>query len=346
MSDNAPIGVAIIGSGIFAREEHLPAVLATPQLSLKAIYSRTLKSASALSANLAQKVDWYSEETEGRGLDEMLTNSNIKAVIIALPITAQPYYIKAALTAGKHVLSEKPIAKDVATAQDLVGWYRQYVDATRVTWSIAENWRFLDSHKYAAEQVSLLGRVIGFRVKVNRNVQPGNKYFETAWRKTPQYQGGFLLDSCPHFVAALRLMIGPDDPIERVAAFTAQLQEHLPPVDTVNATLRTKAGISGTFAVSMGTTFKGNGFAIACERGTVTTVMNRVTVQKDGQESPLEFANEGSGVKQEVKAWAEGIEHGMQDPRLMPEEGLKDLEIVSFQIHSQSGRRSLIMPSR
>lgn len=81
------------------------------------------------------------------------------------------------MDAGKHVLAEKPIAKDVKTATELLQWYRSSVDTNKVTWSVAENWRFLDSHLYAAEEVRKLGRVLGFRVKVNSMVKPGNKYF-------------------------------------------------------------------------------------------------------------------------------------------------------------------------
>lgn len=62
-----------------------PAILSTPDLSLKAVYSRSLASAAALTENLAQKIDWYSDETAsaGRGFDDMLLQPNIKAVIIA-----------------------------------------------------------------------------------------------------------------------------------------------------------------------------------------------------------------------------------------------------------------------
>jgi hypothetical protein len=85
--DTMATGVALIGSGIFVKEEHLPAVQATPLLILKAIYSRSLASAKAVSANLSD-VDLYSDDSEGRGFDELLKREDIKGVIIALVYTA------------------------------------------------------------------------------------------------------------------------------------------------------------------------------------------------------------------------------------------------------------------
>lgn len=75
-------GIALVGSGIFAKEEHLPAILATPLLNLKAVYSRSLSSAKALSEHLSD-VDLYSEDSEGATYDDLLKRSDVKAVIIA-----------------------------------------------------------------------------------------------------------------------------------------------------------------------------------------------------------------------------------------------------------------------
>lgn len=260
-----------------------------------------------------------------------------------LPITVQPEFIRKALAAGKHVLSEKPIAKDVTTATQLLSEYRKTIDSSKTTWSIAENWRFLESHVYAAEEVRKLGRILGFRTRVHSMIKPGGKYFETAWRKTPEYQGGFLLDGGIHFVAATRLFLGPDNDFARVSAFTHQLQQHLPPADTVNAIVRTKSGVSGTFAVGFGTTFKGSGYTIACEDGVVTALRDKVVVEKDGQETEKTFTGqELGGVAQEMQAWGEGLAAGAQDPRLSLEEALKDLVAVRLSILSQCSAAQLL----
>lgn len=207
----------------------------------------------------------------------------------------------------------------------------------------------MESFRHGAQTVSQLGRVLQFRTTVDIMVQPGGKYYETAWRKTPDYQGGFLLDGGVHFVAGTRLLLGEKDKLTVASAQTAQLQPHLPPVDTMNAVLRTASGVSGTLSVSFGTTFDGPGeYKVACEKGTVLVSRGKVVVRRRGEaggetkEEVREFPEEGSGVKQEVAAWAESLVSGKRDEMQAPEEALKDLEVVEACLKSgEEGGRSI-----
>jgi predicted dehydrogenase len=107
-------------------------VRATPQLALKAVYSRSLKSAQAVNAN----VDLYSDDVGvGKTYHDLLLREDIQAVIIALPILSQPEFIEAALAAGKHVLSEKPIAGDLKRADSLIKYYKSDKVKNKATWA-------------------------------------------------------------------------------------------------------------------------------------------------------------------------------------------------------------------
>lgn len=98
-------------------------------------------------------------------------------MIIALPILSQPKYIEAALSAGKHVLSEKPIAADIKRAEKLLAYYKSDKVKGGATWGVAENFRFLESFEYGRQEVQKLGRVLNFRIKIFGNVKPGGRYF-------------------------------------------------------------------------------------------------------------------------------------------------------------------------
>jgi predicted dehydrogenase len=132
-----------------------------------------------------------------------------------------------------------------------------------------------------------------------------------------------------HHIAATRLLLGPANAPKRISAFSAQLQPHLPPVDTVDSIWQTISGISGTFSDSFGTTFKGSEYMVACKGGTVCVSRGVVIVVIDGKEEKRTFDNEGDGVKQEVAAWADGIQKKKVDERQSPGEALKDLQVVS-----------------
>ncbi|KAF2156683.1 NAD(P)-binding protein, partial [Myriangium duriaei CBS 260.36] len=331
------IGVAILGSGIFVREEHLPAVLATPTLSLKAIYSRTHTSAQNLvqSANL-KNVDLYSDDAQSSSagdISALYSRDDIQAVIIAVPIPAQPEFILAALKAGKHVLSEKPLAPTVSSGTDLLADYKS-LSGSRPLWAVAENFRYFSTYAYAATQIRDLGRVLNFRLRMSSLVSPGGKYYETAWRKTPQYQGGFLLDGGVHFVAGIRQMLGSEARMDRVTAFTNKLREHLPPVDTVDATVRCANGATGTISVSFGTTYTGREYTVACEGGVVEVGFDKVIIKTPDGKVTEKSLEDKEIVHREVKAWAEAIASGKSDPAQSPEEALADLEVIEALLKS------------
>ena len=234
------------------------------------------------------------------------------------------------------------MAGTVSEAEELIQWYHSNIDSSKATWGVAENFRFLNSIAYGNEITSGLGRLLSFRSEMQSLVQ-GGKYFETEWRKVPEYQGGFVLDGGVHSIAALRQIIGSER-IEYVSAFTRQNQAHLPPIDTVDACVRTKNGATGTISISFGTTLKGNGHTAGFEHGSLSLISDRGTKSAAGKSSTRSMRvvvtkgdnidvqnieDEGSGVKPEIRTWAESIMNGKQDPRQTPEQALADLEVVS-----------------
>ncbi|KAL2051996.1 hypothetical protein ABVK25_007688 [Lepraria finkii] len=334
-------GIAILGAGIFARDEHLPAVQACSLLSLKAIYSRSEESADKLAQDAANLVDTYFDSpcTSGRSLDDLLKRDDVDAVTIALPILLQPEVIKKALRAEKHVLSEKPIAKDVDTATEMVRWYED--TRQEQIWSVGENFRFLDSVAFGAEQIRRLGgNVVAFGLRVYGFIDENEKYYQTEWRQTPKYQGGFLLDGGIHFVSGLRyLLAAAGQFIIQVTAFTSLLQPHLAPLDTINAIVKVENENSGQFCLSFGAEFKTDfEIQVVTDRGAVTVLPTEVAVlTKDAGGERTERRGRvrpGSAVKVEVAAFAESIRTGKSDPRGTPEQALADLQVLQAMLES------------
>ncbi|KAI0472845.1 NAD(P)-binding protein [Xylariaceae sp. FL0804] len=338
----APLGIAIIGGGIFVKEQHIPAALACPGLALKAIWSRSLKTAEE-TVKLAHgpdgaKVDVYSADSgEGKGYEDILQRSDIGGVVLALPIVDQPAYIKKALAAGKHVLAEKPIAKDVATALDLIEYSKKTSAETGASLAIAENFRFIEGWSYAAAEIKKLGKITGFVVRLNSMMEKSNKYYNTAWRTKPEYQGGFLLDGGVHFTAALRTLLG-EEVVTKLNAQTSLVSSHLPPVDSINAVLKTKSGVPGSYIQSVGTQMEAFEYHVACENGWVKAEGSKVVTVRghgDGAATEDKEFERTSGVREEVQAWAEAIaSSGAPNPQQTPELALGDLELMEKMLTS------------
>ena len=155
---------------------------------------------------------------------------------------------------------------------------------------------------------------------------------ETEWRKDPTHQGGFLLDGGVHYMAGIRQLLAmqPGNNITRISAFTTQLQEHLPPVDTANVILKTTSSIIGSFQTSVGTTLREDEWTVACQNGWIKVGGSIITISRDGKVTQKAIPNERTGVPTEVRAWGEALVGGAVKKELQPEAALADLELVSL----------------
>ncbi len=78
----------------------------------------------ASESRLAHMRRLYPEVAGTRQYDDLLQDAELDAVVIATPVRFHFAMAKAALAAGKHVFIEKPLARTVAEAQELVSLAR------------------------------------------------------------------------------------------------------------------------------------------------------------------------------------------------------------------------------
>ncbi|KDQ56757.1 hypothetical protein JAAARDRAFT_70456 [Jaapia argillacea MUCL 33604] len=366
-------GIAILGAGIFAKEAHLPALASLPpsSYSLKAVYSRSQASAQSLadaaSTTLSLSpstigVYYDSPSTPSHSLSALLARPDIAAVIVVLPITTQPAIILKSLEAGKHVISEKPVAPTVAAAIDLINIYESKYEPKGLIWRVAENFECEPGYRKAGELVreGRIGKVIGFGANIVNYIDKDSKWYKTPWRTVPDYQGGFLLDGGVHFAAALRVALGPTYPLSKLSAFSALHKSWLAPHDTINAVIRcgtpsTSEATSApqgtydlTFAAPSSSAGKSNGYTITGTTGfisitnvksairiTLTTVKVDPVTGKDLGEEVQVFDEEQCGVKMELKEFLGAVkgEKGWDVGR--PREAVKDVAVIQASLESE-----------
>ncbi|HXF60994.1 MAG TPA: Gfo/Idh/MocA family oxidoreductase, partial [Caldilineaceae bacterium] len=195
---SAPVRLALIGAGVFARDAHVPSLLRHPdRFHIAAIYSRNLANAQALAQQIPYPVA-ASDDLAG-----LLAQPEIEAVAVLLPIPAMPTVIRQALAAGKHVLSEKPIAATLAEGQALLAYYEHQKRHPGQVWMVGENWRYEEAFQRAAAlaRSGALGEVLTCHWPIFTPINERSKYYHTTWRRDRSVPGGFVLDTGVHHVA-------------------------------------------------------------------------------------------------------------------------------------------------
>src|SRR5215212_4592471 len=104
------IRVGFVGTGQIALANHLPGLRLCPEAKVVALCDNdraTLDRASAQVEGARLTTDW----------NELVRDDDIDALIVATPNFVHPPVVIAAAQAGKHVMSEKPLALNVSDAK-------------------------------------------------------------------------------------------------------------------------------------------------------------------------------------------------------------------------------------
>ncbi len=109
------VGFAVVGLGAIARGAVLPAFARSKKAKLVAVVSRD-KNEAATVARKFRAPSYYT----AADFSKCLANPEISAIYIATPPGAHASYAVQAASAGKHVLSEKPLAANVEQAAQIV----------------------------------------------------------------------------------------------------------------------------------------------------------------------------------------------------------------------------------
>ena len=322
-----PIRLALLGAGIFAHDAHLPSLRnLSAHFEIVAVYSRTAATAQTLASAIGPEVKIYTD------LAELLMAPDIDAVDVVLPIPVMPPVVAQALASGKHVISEKPLAPNVATCRQLLACYQH----AQQVWMVAENWRYESAYLKAAELVKsgAIGQPVTCHMTLYLPMPTNSKYYNTLWRRNGEFTGGTLLDGGVHHIAVLRLVVGE---ITAVTAMTAHASTTFATADTLSATLAFANGAVGSYLVTYATGAPWPGYLhVVGEQGALRIQRGEVEVTQ-GTQTEVIKCPKFDGVENELAAFAAAIREG-QPHTNTPEEGLMDVTVIEAMLRSaQSG---------
>jgi UDP-N-acetyl-2-amino-2-deoxyglucuronate dehydrogenase len=208
-------------------------------------------------------------------LDALLAGSDADVVVLATPSGLHAAQAIACAEAGRHVVTEKPMAtrwqdgKAMVAACDRADVHLFVVKQNRRNATVQAVKRAIAAGRF--------GRI--YMVSVNVFWQRPQAYYDSAaWRGTWEFDGGAFMNQASHYVDLLDWLVGP---VESVQAYTATLARSIEVEDSGVLAIRWRNGALGTMAVTMLThpkNFEGS-ITILGEHGTVRlggVAVNRV----------------------------------------------------------------------
>ena len=250
------IRLALVGCGRISRN-HLDAIAKIPEFELVSVCDTITERAQAAGAE--QSVPWFTD------LEAMLAAIPSDVVVLATPSGLHPQHGIIAARAGRHVISEKPMAISLAAADALV----QACDDHRVHLFVVKQNRLnppIVLLKRALDK-GRFGRIYMANCTV-RWTRPQEYYDQAPWRGTWEFDGGAFMNQASHYVDLMQWFMGP---VESVMAKTATLARRIEAEDSGVAIMKFRSGAIGTIEVTMLTYPKNleGSFTIIGEKGTV-----------------------------------------------------------------------------
>jgi UDP-N-acetyl-2-amino-2-deoxyglucuronate dehydrogenase len=342
---SSPIRVALVGCGRISGS-HVGAIDRIDGLELVAASDVELDRAKGI--------------TEERGipafrtLEEALASVDCDVVAICTPSGLHPAQGIVAARAGKHVVTEKPMAISLADADALV----QACDAAGVHLFVVKQNRLnppIQLLRRAVEK-GRFGRIYLANTTV-RWTRPQEYYDAAPWRGTWEFDGGAIMNQASHYVDLMQWLVGP---VESVVAKTATLARRIETEDTGIAVLRFRSGALGVIEVTVLThprNFEGS-ITLLGEKGTVKiggTAVNRVEhwqfADYDDDDKLIEAANTspptvyGFGHEAYYRNVL-AVLRGQAKPGTDGREGRKSLELILGIYESAKTGREVPLPLR
>jgi predicted dehydrogenase len=214
----------LLGTGYWAAQVHAGALAAHDGVDFAGVWGRN----SARAKRLAERygVPAYDE------VDALV--EDVDAVAVAVPPNVQADLAVRAARAGRHLLLEKPLALDVASADRVV----EAVDAGNLATLVFFTRRFVPSVATFIEDSAERGGWYAVHGTYYVSIfQPGSPYADTPWRRV---HGG-LWDVGPHALSYVVPLLGP---VAEVSAVDG-------PYGTVHVLMRHASGGASTLSLTL-----------------------------------------------------------------------------------------------
>jgi predicted dehydrogenase len=185
----------------------------------------------------------------GTSFEEVLSDPDIKAVILATPHTRHRAQVEAAAAAGKHIYCEKPFALSKADAEAALAACQR----AGIVIAVGHHFRLMPSMRVLAEVAAsgALGTIM--HAEGNYSHDWLADYPADSWRlRTEEARAGGMTGMGIHVLDCFRELVGP---MKRISALSTARALKLETGDTTAALIEFANGATGTMATTLKTPF-------------------------------------------------------------------------------------------
>jgi len=179
---------AVIGLGKQSRDDHLPAIVQSTNFELVGVCDTDKRKAKEIGEQY--RVTGYDN------LGEMINAQDFQVAVVSIPHHAYLNVISTLVTAGKHIIKEKPFATSVAEARQLL----QILHGGSSYLGVTVQRRFNPIYRTFHQLKRYIGKIYSIEGAYTMNVAA----LDEGWRASKDLSGGgALVDMGYHFVDLL-----------------------------------------------------------------------------------------------------------------------------------------------
>jgi len=330
------LGCALIGPGNFGRSL-ARALQEDARVRFAGVLGATSEESSAAAAELGGRA--YA------GLDELLRDDTVQAVLIATPSDTHAALAVAAAAAGKQIFCEKPLALTVAECDAMIAAARQ----AGVTLVVGQMQRLVPLLAEVRRLIhaGTIGQPVSLLIQRHDLLQRDSG----SWLQRRAHVGGLLHQSSVHELDWLRTLLGEvADVFARAAPATIQAGLDFP--DAIEVNLRFQSGCIATLSACMTSFVWQHEGSIQGAAGSLAWSLSEGTLRWHGSEHSGESvqradfklaAGADRAIRAELHAFVDAA-LGLAAPLIPGEEGRANIEVIQAALISIAELRPVALP--